>query len=169
MSQSELANILKTHRKDEMISWVKKHPEHFDELIDLALSDEYIFAKRASFLLWSCIEKNDQRIKKNIERIMRSISIQPADHQRELLKVLLNIEIPEEYIAFLFDLSQMLWEKISLNPSIRICALKMMIKIANQYPELKNEINSLSDEQYLQNFSHAARKSVLVILNKKSC
>jgi hypothetical protein len=57
------------------------------------------------------LKKNDQRIKKNIERIMRSISIKPADHQRELLKVLLDIEIPEEYIAFLFDLSLMLWKR----------------------------------------------------------
>ncbi|PKL87698.1 MAG: hypothetical protein CVV23_13845, partial [Ignavibacteriae bacterium HGW-Ignavibacteriae-2] len=60
--ESELENILITSYKDQMILFLKSNPQYFDEAIKLAISDNQPFAWRSAWLLWSCMEDNDQRI-----------------------------------------------------------------------------------------------------------
>ena len=55
--------------------------------------------------------------------------------QRELLKILLQMELNEEDEVFLFDVCVKVWEKINKKPSVRLTALKFMVEIAKKYPE----------------------------------
>ncbi len=53
------------------------------------------------------------------------------------------MDIDEKYVCDLFDICMNIWEQINKSLSVRINALKLIIKIANKHPELKHEISFL--------------------------
>lgn len=158
--ESELENKLLNSYKDEMISFMENHPEYFDEAIKLAIGDKQPYSWRAAWLLWSCMEENDKRIRKYIKKIVDSIKTKDDGQQRELLKILLQMELKEEYEGILFNLCMNIWEQINKSPSVRITALKFIIKIAKKHPELSQEISFLTQNHYLESLSPGIKHSV---------
>ena len=149
-----------------MISFMKSHPEAFDEAIQLAITDEQPYSWRAAFVLWSVIQNNDVRIQKHIKKIVKAVKEKSDGHQRELLKILLMMELDEKYEGVLFDICMNVWEQINKAPSVRVNALKLIIKIANKHPELKKEISFLAQDHYLESLSPGARHSVRKLMNE---
>ena len=164
--ESVLENKLMTLYKDEMISFLRSNPEHFDEAIQLAISDKQPYSWRAAFSLWGTIEENDKRIKKHIQLIVNSIQEKKDGHQRELLKILYKMEISEKYEGEIFDICMNLWEQISKNPSVRMTAFKFILKISKKYPELLEEINFLTQDQYLESLSPGVKRSIEKIVEE---
>ena len=158
--ESVLESKLISCYKEEMISFLKSHPEHFDEAINLAISNKQPFAWRAAFLLTSCMEENDKRIQKYIKLIVDNIKTKKDGHQRELIKILYKMDIKEKYEGTLFDICMTIWEGIGKNPSVRITALKFILKIANKHPELLEEIVFLTQDHYLESLSSGVKRSV---------
>jgi len=162
--ESVLENKLMTLYKEGMISFLKTHPNHFDEAVQLATTDKQPYSWRAAFLLWGCMEENDIRIRKYVKSIVDSIKTKKDGHQRELLKILYKMEINEKYEARLFNICMGLWEQIDKDPSVRITALKFIIKIAKKYPELLAEIKVLTQDQYLESLSPGVKRSATKII-----
>ena len=158
--ESVLESKLINSYKKEMISFLKSHPEHFDEAIKLAISDKQPYSWRSAWLLWSCMEENDRRIQKHIKSIVDCIKIKKDGHQRELLKILYLMEIKEKYEGVLFDICMTIWEGIGKNPSVRITALKFILKVANKHPELLEEIVFLTQDHYLESLSPGVKRSI---------
>ena len=146
--------------KNEMITFLKTHPQHFDEAIQLAISDKQPYSWRAAFLLHSCIEENDKRIRKHVKAIVDSISSKKDGHQRELLKILLVMDLKEKYEGKVFNICMDLWEQIGKTPSVRFTALKFIVKITQRHPELKKEIEFLTQDHYLDNLSPGIKRSI---------
>ena len=139
---------------------MENHPEYFNEAIELALVDKQPYSWRAAWLLWSCMEENDKRIRKYLKKIIDSLKSKDDGHQRELLKILLQMELKEEYEGILFNLCMDIWEQINKTPSVRINALKFIIKIAKKHPELFQEITFLTQDHYLESLSPGVKHSV---------
>ena len=158
--ETAFAHILTNSYKAEMISSMQAHPEYFDEAISLAVSNKQPYAWRAAWLLWSCMAENDQRIQKQIGKIVSSIQAKNDSHQRELLKILLQMELSEKHEVFLLDSCIKIWEGTNKKPSVRFTAFKMMVKIAKKHPDLHNEVALLTEDQYMNSFSAAAKKSI---------
>ena len=142
------------------------HPEFFEEAIELAISDKQPYSWRAAWLLWSCMEENDQRIQKHIKKIVNSIKTKDDGHQRELLKILLQMQLKEEYEGIIFNICMDLWEQINKKPSVRINALKFIIKIAKKHPELAKEIIFLTQDHYLETLSPGVKHSVSIMMKE---
>lgn len=149
-----------------MISFMNNHPEHFEEAIELAVSDKQPYSWRAAYVLWSVIDENDNRVQKYIKKIVEAVKNKNDGHQRELIKILLIMDLGEKYEGVLFDLCLGIWEQIEKTPSVRINALKMIIKIANKHPELANEISFLTQDHYLESLSPGARHSAKKLLRE---
>ena len=164
--ETALEKTLTSCYKDEMISFMNAHPECFDEAVDLALSDKQPYSWRAAWLLWSVIEENDKRIKKFVKKIVHAAQTKSDSHQRELLKILLMMELDEKYEGVLFDICMNVWEQIDKSPSVRVNALKMIIKIAEKHTELIKEISFLSQDHYLESLSPGAKHSVKKLMSK---
>ena len=158
--ESDLEHKLLNSYKNEMISFMNTHPEYFEEAIELAISDNQPFAWRAAWLLWSCMKENDQRIQKYIKDIVNSVTTKNDGHQRELLKILLQMDLNKKYEGLLFNVCLDVWEQINKNPSVRLTALKFIIKIAKKHPDLSKEITFLTQDQYLESLSPAVKKSI---------
>ena len=158
--RSQLKYKLISSYKEEMVAFLKSHPEYFNEAIELAISDDQPFAWRSAFLLGSCMEDNDTRIKKYVNPIFASIKTKKDGHQRDLLRILYRMQLTDKSEGITFDICIRLWEQISKDPSVRITALKFIIKTAKQHPELLNEITVLMQDHYLESLSPGVKKSV---------
>jgi hypothetical protein len=158
--QTELEQILISTYKDGMIAYMESHPEAYEEAVQLAISDKQPFAWRAAWLLWSCMEMNDQRVQKYIKEIVTSVKSKNDGHQRELLKILLLMDIDKKYEGILFNLCLDVWEEINKTPSVRMTAFKFIIKLVKKHPELSKEITFLLQERYLETLSPGVKKSI---------
>ncbi len=130
------------------------------EAVLLAVSDKQPYAWRAAWLLWSVIEESDPRVQSHVQNIIDSLGSKNDDHQRELLKILLMMELSNEQEGFLFDFCISIWEQIQKKPSVRFTAFNMILRLAKKHPELANEIEFLIQDQYLESLSQAAKKSI---------
>ena len=149
-----------------MISYMEAHPEDFVEAIQLAISDKQPYAWRAAWLLWSCMELNDIRIQTHLKKIIDCIHTKGADHQRELFKILLQMNLDEDNEGILYNACVHIWKQINKKPSVRLTAFKLMAKIAKKYPELSQEILFLTQNHYLDSLSDAVKKSIAKMLRE---
>jgi len=158
--ETALEHILTHSYKAEMISLIDAHPEYFEEAIQLAIAEKQPYSWRAAWLLWSCMNENDSRIRKYIKEIVNSIKSKDDGHQRELLKILFQMDLNKKYEGLLFNICMDVWEQIDKNPSVRLTALKFIIKIAKKHPDLSKEITFLTQDHYLESLSPAVKKSI---------
>lgn len=157
---TDLEQVLINSYKAGMIEYVESHPEDFDELVKLSIEDKQPFSWRAAWLLWSCMTKNDQRVFHYIDSMIKTLPTKRDGHQRELVKILSDMELNEDQEGQVFDICVSLWEKIGKKPSIRYTAFKEILKIAQKYPELANEISFLTQEHFTETLSPGVRKSI---------
>jgi len=158
--ETALEHILTSAYKAEMISYMDAHPEDFEEAIKLAVSNKQPYSWRAAWLLWSCMEENDQRVQGYIKNIINALTAKNDDHQRELLKILLQMELNSAYEGSLFNVCVTVWEKINKKPSVRLTAFKIIVKIAKKHPDLSHEIIFLTQNQYLDSLSPVVQRSI---------
>lgn len=158
--ETALEHILTSAYKEEMISFMKAHPEYFKEAVDLAIADKHPYSWRAAWLLWSSMEENDPRIQEHIQPIIDAISAKKSGHQRELLKILSLAELNEEHEGYLFNICMTLWETISLIPSVRYFAFLFILKMVKKYPDLSNEMDFLMQDHYMDSLSPGIKNSI---------
>jgi len=151
--------LLHSH-KNEMISFMKAHPEYFEEAIELAIQDKQPYSWRAAWVLWSCISKNDSRVQKHVNKLIESIDDKTDGHQRELLKILIEMDLNEEQEGYLYALCVSLWEEIEKKPSVRYTAFRFINNTAQKHPDLVNELLLLTQDKYMSTLSPAVHRSI---------
>lgn len=162
--KTELEKILTNSYKEQMVAYLKSHPEDFEEAVSLSLGDKPPYSWRAAWVLWDCIEENDRRMQKYIPEIIDLLPTKPDGQQRGLLMILQKMEVGEELEGKLFDTCAEIWEKLGKQSSLRFNAFKIMLKIAEKYPELSNEIKLFAEDHYLDSLSHAIKRAVLKLV-----
>ncbi len=160
---STLQWLLTNVYKQQMIDHIKNHPEDFDELIQLALLDKQPYSWRAAWLLWSCMEDNDERVIPYLQSIINILPKRNDNHSRELLIILQKIDRGEEFEGWLFNHCIAIWEQTNKRPAVRLNAFKLMADIAIKYPDLKKELTLFTQKHYMESLSLAVQKSI----NKK--
>ncbi|MDE5424108.1 hypothetical protein L3073_17985 [Ancylomarina sp. DW003] len=160
MSETKLEHILTHSYKADMVAHMKSHPEDFEEAIKLAISDQQPYSWKAAWLLWSCMEKNDQRIHRYVEKIIDTIPSKCDEQVRELLIILQRMELAGYSEGKLFDTCINIWEKIGKQASIRYNAFKLMMKIIKDHPDLSKEIAFLTESCYTDSLSDNVKKSI---------
>lgn len=153
-----LENILVNYSRDDMVSYVMSHPNKFEELIKLALSDKQAHSSRAAWLLSNCIENNYSRITKHVSEIITSLKKAKGGKQRDLIYVLSKIDLDEEQEGLLFDMCVEIWTKLSNISSVRYNAFLYLVQTANKYPELYREIILLTQDFYLETLSNGIKR-----------
>ena len=158
--ETALEQILTRSYKEKMIRHMAEHPEDFEEAIQLAVLDKPPYSWRAAWLLWSCMENNDERLQGYIKEIIVIIPTRKDNLQRELFKILYTMELNEEEEGKVFHICLEVWEQIHKKPSVRLNAFQLIIKIARKYPDLLHEIVLLTQDQYTDTLSPGVSHSV---------
>jgi len=164
--ETKLEFILTNSHKAEMISYLKSHPEDFEEAIKLAVSNKQPYSWRAAWLLWSCIDKNDKRVRKYSKKIIDALPTKKDNQQRELLMILLRMELNENLEEQLFDICMEIWKKVEKNPSLRYNALKLLFRISKNHPDLSKKIKLLTEAPYIEMLSESVKKSIFKLVNE---
>ena len=159
-----LEHVLMSFYKRDMIAFMRSHPEAYDEAITLAVGDRQPLSWRAAWLLIDCMDDDDVRLRPHIRRIIAAVPGKADGHQRELIKLLSRMTFSERDEGRAFDLCLSLWETPAAQPSLRVNALKLLVRIACAHPELKREIGFLTQERHLASLSGPVRKSIAKIL-----
>lgn len=162
--ETNLEYTLTNSYKDDLISYIASHQDDFPELITLSISDKQPYSWRAAWLLWSCMDNNDKRKRRYIKKIIDILPDRQDSQQRELLMVLQRMELDSKYEGQLFDSCTKIWENINKNPSLRFHAFKIMVAISKKYPDLSNEIKSLTDTYYTDNLTDNVKKSIFKLM-----
>ncbi len=146
--------------KEDMIVFMSAHPESFDEAVELAIADKQPYSWRSAWLLYGCMEMNDPRIQKQLNTIIDILPLKKDGHQRSLLKVLFKMDLNDEHEGALFDICVSLWETIGKSSSVRYTAFEFIVKTAEKYPDLINELDFLSQNHYLESLSPGIKNSI---------
>lgn len=153
----------KRHSKEKMLAHLEANPDAFIELIGLMLSNGPE-GWRAVWLVNSCMEKNDKRIKSSTTKLIAALPRKADGHQRELLKVLTRMELSDKQEGRLFDACMGIWEEVGKSPSVRITAFKILVGIAKKYPEVKPELKLLADDHYTEPLSPGIKASFVKMM-----
>lgn len=148
--------------KDNFLKVLKKHPEYYTELLDTSLGDQYPQSWRAAWLIGHTMKKNDNRVRPYISRLIQSIPTKEQGHQRQILIILLKMDLDEDEEGILLDECLKIWESIAKISSTRITAFKFFLKMVNKYPELKSEIGVLTEKHYTETLTPGMQR----MLNK---
>ncbi len=162
----KIKEVLSKSNKPEMLSIMETSPKYFNDAIKLAVSDEQPYAWRAAWLLTHFVKQNDLRIKDYTKNLIDAVNDKKDGHQRELIKIILQMDLTEEDEGIFFNTCMNIWENVNKSSSVRIVAFKFISKIAQKYPELSEEITSITQAHYLKSLSPGIRKSVYKIIEK---
>lgn len=162
-----LEYVMKHYRKDGMMRVVKERAGAVEELADMALGSDSYLAWRSAWLLWSCMEANDDRVKPFVDRLLEHLPNAADNLKREIFKVLELLELSEEQEAVLFDICVEEWKSVFKKPGVRFNAFKILVKIIRKYPEMSDFLDLLTEDQYFDTMSLTARKSLLMRSRKK--
>ena len=163
--ETKLEHILTNSHKAEMIAYMEAHPKDFTEAIQLAIADKQPYSWRASWLLWSCMHKNDKRVSKYLKQIIEVLPERKDNQQRELLMIIQRMELNDEYEGQLFESCVEIWKQIGKNQSLRCNAFKILVTISKKHPSLIREINMLRESYYTQTLSDCAQKKISQLMN----
>ena len=164
---SSLQHILTGRlRKKELVIFLQKQPKLFSDVIQIALGDKEPESWRAAWLAKNYMSQNDERLKPYITQILKAIPNKKDGHQRELLKILMEMKLTKKQEGILFDSCMTIWEKINKSSSVRGIALTFLAFTIKKYPDLISEIDFLTQNHYLETLTPGIRNSVARIIKE---
>ena len=160
MSKEFLAKLLSGRfSKDDMVDKINSGFYDFKNLIEFSFSDKKKVAWRSIWLIGQCINYNDNRIKPYINDYLKYLKDKDDGHQREILKILEKIAIPDDLQGILYDECIFIWKDVNRSSSVRITAFRILADIATKYPDLINEIELLIGKEYYETLSDGIKYS----------
>lgn len=140
--------------KAALLKEYQNKPLLFPLALESAVEEKPIKAWRALWFINHILSPAvEESLVKVYPQLIKRLEEDDASLQRELLMLMQNIGLPEEWESYLFDQAQKIWENIGKISSTRIQALSCLLKIAAKYPGLKNEIALYQEDYYLQGLS----------------
>lgn len=146
------AEILKEHSKrntQRLAKWIGNDKKRFEQLMDIVLKGEYRVTQRGAWIVRHCAELHPSLIKPYINKMIDRM-LEPGMHvavKRNIVGILQDVEIPKRLVGKIaticFDLLASQQEPIA----VKCFSMTVLANIAQQEPELRNEIRLLIEQQ----------------------
>jgi len=163
-NQPPLEIVLSKFFKKDVEKYMRENPHQFEAILQLSITDEAPMCWRAAWVAQTFMEGDDPRIKPFIDSILDVIPEKEDGHQRELIKILANMDLDEEQESILYDECVTIWESVRKKPATRYFAFQQMIKMVEKYPELIHEINAVTQPQHINTLSPGVKNGVLRLI-----
>lgn len=154
--------------KLDAINLLNNSSEKFRETVEIALSDETSISWRAAWVLYHAMDDEDPRLQPFLGGFVEILPNLGDGHQREILRILERMTIPEELEGILFDHCMSIWEQVGKIPSVRVFAFRIIFKIASKYPEMLSELRFITQPHYTDTLSPGIRNSVERMIRHKN-
>jgi hypothetical protein len=99
------------------------------------------------------------KIQEQVDKIISAIDGKNDGHQRELLKVLLKLNLTDDQLSLLWDICLRIWLDIQKQSSVRISAYKILVNIAKKYKPLSDELIRLTEDKHVSSLSNGIKNS----------
>jgi len=162
--------ILKEHTKSQALkvaNYACESKKNFKELMKCFLDDEYRLAQRAAWSVCWAAQKKPEMISSHIKDLV-SVLHRKNVHDaviRNSIRVLQEIEIPEEFHGEVMDACFQFLEKPSTAVAIKVFSLTTLFNLSKFYPEIKPELKLLIEDN-LEHETPAFRARAKKILPK---
>jgi len=162
--RSLLADFPSGVEKDLLISEVIKSESHFNTLLQLALHEKEPVAWRASWILDGSDEKKPGLARKHINKIVKALpALESRGTLRSLLRMLTRYDIPENEQGLLIDLCFSYLVSELYPVAVKAHAMQIIYNHVLLYPELKNELIAVIEDQADNNsVGFKARGNILI-------
>lgn len=152
--------------RDWLVDYVRSSEDVFELTVEKAISAPEPEGWRAAWILGHAMERGDVRVQCRIEEFVDAIPGKQPGHQRELLRILLKLEVGEDIEGSLFDTCMSLWEDLQNPPAVRYFAFRHMANTAERYPEIVAELRFVVADDYLDPLSPGIRNGVRKIVRR---
>ncbi len=152
--------------KQKVIIFFEENPEQKKHAIDLMTSNQEPQNWRAAWMIGYFVSKKDSSLVFDVDLILTVLPFRKDGHQRELLKIIMQLSLSDEQEGRLFDCCMTIWETVGKSPSVRITAFAFLIQILRKFPELRNEIDFLMQPQYVDALTPGVRKTFERLVDK---
>ena len=131
----------------KIAAYAASAPEHFGELMQCFLVNEYRLQQRAAWCVSMAVRQNKMLIEPYISALVRQLARKDTHNavHRNSLRILQDIEIPEAYIGELMNACFRFVESSQTPVAIKVFALTVLGNLAINFPEIKQEIQLLID------------------------
>ena len=144
--------------RDLIVQYLTENPEDVVHLQQIALL-QTAYAWRAAWVLKDVIG-NYHNHQVFVNQAIQLLPNLKDGHQREILKTLQVIEISEDAEGSLFDACMHIWESPNKSPSVRMTAFLFILDTVKNYPELKSELQHLTQSHYMETLSPGLKRSL---------
>jgi hypothetical protein len=147
--------ILKEHSKAQctkIVNWVGDDQKRFDTLFSLFLDDEYRVVQRAGWPISYCVIAHPLFIQKNWSKLIKNLG-RPGLHdavKRNSIRLMQDIEIPEKYHGEIMNICFQYMGSPTEALAVKVFSMNVLGKLAKKYPEIKNELKILIEDQFPQ-------------------
>jgi hypothetical protein len=133
--------------------------EHFKELMQCFLSNEYRLAQRAAWSVSWAAQKKSKLVQPYIKDLVAQLSRKDVHDAviRNSVRILQQVEIPEAFHGELMNSCFTFIESNSTPIAIKAFSLTTLFNLSKFYPEIKNELKLIIEERW--NHETAAFKS----------
>lgn len=137
--------ILKEHSKKQVLkiaALIGNNENRFRQFLHLFLNDEYRVVQRISWVLSVIAEEQPKLVEKHMGKIIKKL----GEHnihvavKRNVIRVLQFLKIPAKHNAEVFNHCINYISDPNETVAVRCFAMTVAAKIADKFPELKNEL-----------------------------
>jgi hypothetical protein len=143
--------ILKEHSKRHTLkiaNSIGNSNEKFSELIDIFFNGSYILSQRSSWIISHCADSRPELIKPYLDKMISRLGKPCHDAViRNTLRIFQTAQIPEKSCGNLADYCFKILSSQEQPVAIRTFAMTVLYRITEKYPELKNELRILIQDQ----------------------
>lgn len=160
-------------QSEKIAGWIGDKPARLAELIGLFLHDEYRVVQRAAWIMSIVAQKHPALLKPHLKAMISRMGDDgiPVAVKRNVVRVLQFMPIPEDLQGPVMDYCFRFLEDPQETVAVRVFSMTVLANLAKQYPEIKNEIILLIEDQ-LREGAQAAfvsrGKKTLKLLQPKS-
>lgn len=166
--------VLATRSKQQvvkLVQWVGKDAARFKQLMTLFLQEDEEIVRRSAWVIGHCVEAHPNLMQPWLKPMIKKMK-QPGAHcaiKRNGVRILQFINIPKRLQGTVADLCFKYLSSIDEPIAVRTFSMTVLMKIAEQEPELKKEIE-LTVRQMLPYSTPAFRARAKMVLkdSKKS-
>ena len=132
-----------------IINWIEGSEEHFAELMEVFFDGNTRKNQYAAGIMIHCIDRWDYLLIPHVEKLILNLQ-NPNLHdaiKRNTVRVLQDVEIPEKLHGLMVDIAFNYLQNPTEAIAIKVFSMTILYKITQKYPELKDELKFILEEQ----------------------
>ena len=132
----------------KIVRYVGSDPARFNELMDNFLGDTYRVSQRAAWAVNYCAEYHRELVRPYFRRLIEQLEREDAHVavRRNVARLLQFVDIPPRYRGRVFDACYNLVDDPAQPIAVKVFALTVAAKIANDKPELLGELRLMAEK-----------------------